>query len=142
MQQPTSDIDSAASKASVDATAIAEAMWQATGTNPIVTRSLCNAHPVKAAVATVDVKFETDGASGADVEVALEAVAAEAEFKEEATAEVTNNVAKATVMEANFTTVGANSVSIYVAASDQVGLQIASEMNSSRLVVLLLLRVA
>ena len=29
---------------------------------------------------TVDVKFETDGASGADVEVALEAVAVEAEF--------------------------------------------------------------
>jgi len=77
VQQPTSDTDSAASKASVVATAIAEALWQATGTNFIVTRSLCNAHPVRAAVATVGVKFETDGASGADVEVALEAVAAD-----------------------------------------------------------------
>ena len=122
---------------------------------PSDTRSLCNAHPVKAVVATVDVKFETVGAPGADVEVALEAVAAEAElksvgivvaeasaaeaeFKEEANAEVTNNVAKATVMEANFTAVGAHSVSISAAASDQVGLQITSEMNSSRLVVLLL----
>ena len=31
--------------------------------------------------ATADVKFETDGASGADVEVALEVVSAEVEFK-------------------------------------------------------------
>ena len=56
--------------------------------------------------ATAEVKFETDGASGAD------ASAAEAEFKKEANAEVTIKVAKATVMEANFTAVGANSVSI------------------------------
>ena len=96
--------------------------------------------------ATAEVKFETDRASSTDVEVALEAVAAEAEFKsvstvvaeasaaeaefkEEANAEVTIKVAKAAVMEANFTAAGANSVSISAAASDQVGLQIASEMN-------------
>ena len=40
---------------------------------PSDTRSLCNAHPVKAVVATVDVKFETVGAPGADVEVDMEA---------------------------------------------------------------------
>jgi hypothetical protein len=93
--------------------------------------------------------------TGAAAEVVLEARAAEDEFKaeanaevtvnnakvfvmkasdtdefkeEEANAEVTNNVTKATVMEANFTGVGANSVSISAAASDQVGLQIASEI--------------
>jgi hypothetical protein len=83
--------------------------------------------------------------STTDVEVALEAVAAEAEFKsvgtvvveasaaetefkEEANAEVTNNVTKVTVMEGNLTAVGARSGSVSSASSDQVGLQIASEM--------------
>ena len=55
----------------------------------------------------------------------------EVEFKEEANAEVTNNVTKATVTEANLTAVGANSVSISAAASDQVGLQIASGMKAA-----------
>ena len=108
VQQPTSDIDSATGKAAVVATAIAEAMWQATGTNSIVTRSLCNAHPVRAAVATVDVKFETDGASGADVEVALEAVAAEAEFIDATEAKL-----KATST--------AESLSVNTAVGDKVG---------------------
>ena len=73
----SAEAKSSASRVEPAAKIVAEAMREATGTNPSDTRSLCNAHPVKAVVATVDVKFETVGAPGADVEVALEAVAAE-----------------------------------------------------------------